>query len=202
MGASRCVACAHRCALIDGAAGRCGVRSRQGDDLLVPFGYVAARRVRAVETNTIYHVSPGSLALTFGMYGCDLRCPYCHNARLSQALREPDAETSPTPIMAAALADEAVAEGCGVVCSAYNEPMITAEWAHAVFEEAHRRGLITALISDGNTTREALAYMRPVTDVYRISRDALGHRTEGARFERCRLADPCHKLVTPEFLPE
>lgn len=137
-GRIECVACAHRCALIDGAAGRCGVRSRLGDDLLVPFGYVAARRVRAVETNTIYHVSPGSLALTFGMYGCDLRCPYCHNARLSQALREPDAEISPKPITAAALADEAVAEGCGVVCSAYNEPMITAEWAHAVFEEAHR----------------------------------------------------------------
>ena len=35
--------------------------------LLVPFGYVAARHVRPIETKTVYHVIPGATALTFGM---------------------------------------------------------------------------------------------------------------------------------------
>jgi pyruvate formate lyase activating enzyme len=48
-----CVACAHRCALPDGAVGRCGVRFRRGEELRVPFGDVAARRVMPVERNTI-----------------------------------------------------------------------------------------------------------------------------------------------------
>lgn len=162
-----CLACAHRCALRDGQTGRCGVRHRDGDRLLVPFGYVAARRVRPIESNTVYHVHPGALALTFGMYGCDLACPYCHNARISQVLRD-GGEVNPAPITAAALVDEAVAAGCAAVCAAYNEPMIAAEWVHAVFAAARARGLATVVVSDGNTTAEALAYLRPVADVYRV----------------------------------
>jgi pyruvate formate lyase activating enzyme len=65
---------------------------------MAPFGYVATRRVRPVETNTVYHVRPGTLALTIGMYGCDLRCPYCQNWRLSQAPREDTKAPPPTVV--------------------------------------------------------------------------------------------------------
>jgi pyruvate formate lyase activating enzyme len=153
--------------LEDGRTGACGVRFREGDALRVPFGYVARKYVRPVETNTLYHVRPGAPALTFGMFGCDLRCPYCHNHKVSQALRE-GVDDHPTDVSAVELVDEAVAQGARVLCSAYNEPMITAEWARAVFAEARARGLVTAVVSDGNTTPEALAYLRPVLDVYRL----------------------------------
>ncbi len=167
-GRIECVACAHRCALVDGAAGLCGVRERRGHTVHVPFGYTAARRIRPVETNTIYHVVPGALALTFGMYGCDFRCPYCINWRISQAVRETPDALRLEPTTPGALVDDAVAAGCAALCAAYNEPMIAAEWVGAVFAEARGRGLVTAIISDGNTTREALEYLRPVTDVYRV----------------------------------
>ena len=147
----------------------CGVRFNQGGVLRVPFGYVARRYVRSVETNTVFHVRPGARALTFGMYGCDLSCPYCHNHRISQALRAPDSSSErPSDVTAEALVAEALANGCEVLCSAYNEPMITAEWAHAVFSCAKQHGLFTVLVSDGNSTPEALRYMRPVTDVFRV----------------------------------
>ena len=166
-GRLECVACAHRCRLGAGQTGRCGVRHREGGRLLVPFGYVAEQRIRPIETNTVYHVRPGSLALSFGLYGCDLACPYCHNARISQALRD-GGDMAPQWLTADALADQAVAAGCSAVCAAYNEPMIAGEWVHAVFAAARDRGLTTVVVSDGNTTPEALAYLRPVTDVYRI----------------------------------
>ncbi|HLM74132.1 MAG TPA: radical SAM protein, partial [Polyangiaceae bacterium] len=164
----RCTACAHRCLVAAGRVGACGVRFEQGGELRVPFGYIARRYVRSVETNTIFHVRPGAKSLTFGMFGCDLRCPYCQNWKVSQALREAGQDGEPIDISAAELVEGAVAEGCEVVASAYNEPMITAEWARAVFEEARRRGLVTALISDGNSTPEALAYMRGAADVFRV----------------------------------
>lgn len=167
-GLLRCTACAHRCVVADGRAGSCGVRERRGEHLYVPFGYIARRYVRPVETNTVYHVEPGSKALTFGMYGCDLRCPYCHNWRISQALREDTAGEAPIAMEAAALVDEAISAGCRVVCAAYNEPMIAAEWVKAVFGEARARGLRTMVVSDGNSTPEALAYLRPVTDAFRV----------------------------------
>lgn len=164
-----CTACAHRCDLREGQRGICGVRFRAGDAIRVPFGYVARTYVRAVETNTIFHVHPGAKALTFGMFGCDMACGYCHNARVSQALRvDSGTEEHPTPITARALAERAVDEGCRVLVGAYNEPMISAEWARAVFTEAKALGLATALVSDGHTTREALSMLRPVTDVFRV----------------------------------
>ena len=174
-----CTACAHRCALPDGATGLCGVRKRRGAELRVPWGYVAARRVMPVERNTMYHVRPGSLGLTFGMLGCDLRCPWCSNSALSQALRDRAADPPIAEISAEALVDEALAAGCRVIASAFNEPLITAEWAHAVFAQARGHGLLTALVSDGNTTPEALAFLRPVTDVFRV--DLKGTRPEHYR---------------------
>ena len=150
----------------------------------VPFGYVARANIRFVETNTIYHVLPGSRALTFGMYGCDLRCPYCHNHRLSQALRDGPSAEVPTDIDAEALVQEALDAGCRAVCAAYNEPMISAEWTREVFSVAKRRGLSTVIVSDGNSTREALAYMRPVTDVFRVDlkcADEASYHTLGGR---------------------
>lgn len=179
-GRLRCTACAHRCALPDGAAGLCGVRYREGTQLRVPFGYVAAWRIMPVERNTIYHLRPGSLGLTFGMFGCDLRCPWCSNADISQALRS-DEVVPPAcePVSARELVNRARNAGCRVVVSAFNEPMITAEWAFAVFSEARIHGLATALVSDGNTTPEALAFLRPVTDVFRV--DIKG--TEAAHYD-------------------
>jgi pyruvate formate lyase activating enzyme len=168
-GRLECVACAHRCRLPDGAAGLCGVRERRGPELRVPFGYVAAWRVMPIERNTIYHLRPGRPALTFGMLGCDLRCPWCSNASLSQALRDDSVDVPPIePIAPERLVQRALDAGCAAVVSAFNEPMITAEWAYAVFAEARRHGLATAVVSDGNTTAEALAFLRPVTDVFRV----------------------------------
>ncbi|MGH7349350.1 MAG: radical SAM protein [Candidatus Rokuibacteriota bacterium] len=179
-GRLECTACAYRCRLLDGATGLCGVRQRRGSVLRVPFGYVAAWRIMPVERNTIYHLRPGRLSLTFGMLGCDLRCPWCSNAALSQALRDEEVAPPPLePVSAEALVARARRAGCGVVVSAFNEPMITAEWAYAIFSEARRHRLATALVSDGNTTSEALEFLRPVTDVFRV--DIKG--TEPAHYE-------------------
>jgi pyruvate formate lyase activating enzyme len=182
----RCTACAHRCVIAPGRAGACGVRFEKDGELRVPFGYVARHYMRSVETNTIFHVRPGAKALTFGMFGCDLRCPYCQNWRISQALREPGMDGDPIDISAAELVNLAVQAGCEVIASAYNEPMITAEWGRAIFEEARGRGLTTALISDGNSTPEALEYMRPVTDVFRVDLKGFSaeqYRSLGGRLE-------------------
>jgi pyruvate formate lyase activating enzyme len=184
-GAVRCTSCAHRCRLKPGQRGVCGVRFNHEGTLYAPWGYVSRRYIRPVETNTIFHVHPGALALTFGMYGCDLRCPYCHNWYLSQALRESTEERA-TDMTPAALVSEALAAGAEVLCAAYNEPLISAEWMHAIFREAGERGLTTAVITDGHSTPEVLGYIHPVTDVVRIDLKVLddrAYRTLGGRLE-------------------
>ena len=44
---------------------------------MVPAGYVGAIQCDPTEKKPFFHAYPGSLALTFGMLGCDYHCSYC-----------------------------------------------------------------------------------------------------------------------------
>ena len=164
----RCVACGHRCPIPDGAVGVCKVRYNDGGRLRVPWGYVAGVQCDPVEKKPFFHAYPGALAYSFGMLGCDLHCGYCQNWVTSQAIRDPAARTPPDARSPGALVDEAVSLGARLLISTYNEPLITAEWGVAVFREARAAGLVTGFVSNGNATPEALAYLRPWLDLFKI----------------------------------
>ncbi len=59
--------------------------------------------------------------------------------------------------------------GCDLHCSyCYNEPLITSEWAVAVFRQARKAGLLTAFVSNGNGTPQVLEYLHPWIDLYKV----------------------------------
>src|SRR5262250_3352685 len=72
-GKLRCFACGHRCLIADGLDGICRVRFNRGGKLLVPHGYVGALQLDPVEKKPFFHALPGSLAMSFGMLGCDFQ---------------------------------------------------------------------------------------------------------------------------------
>lgn len=76
-GKVRCYACGHRCLILPGLDGICRVRYNEGGTLYVPAGYVGALQCDPTEKKPFFHAYPGSLALTFGMLGCDYHCSYC-----------------------------------------------------------------------------------------------------------------------------
>lgn len=164
----RCVACGHRCLLSDGRRGICRVRFHRQGELRVPFGYVAAAQCDPVEKKPFYHFYPGSDALTFGMLGCDFHCGYCQNWLTSQALRDSAAQAPMQPVTAQQLVKAGRDLGAKIMVSSYNEPLITAEWAVAVFKEARAAGMACAFVSNGNVTPEALAFLRPWIAAYKI----------------------------------
>jgi len=170
-GSVECYACGHRCLIRPGRRGICKVRFNDGGVLRVPWGYVAALQCDPTEKKPFFHVLPGSDALTFGMLGCDFHCPYCQNWVTSQALRDPASDIaagSVRPTSPAELVAGGVRMGAQVIASSYNEPLITSEWARAVFEEAQRAGLVTAYVSNGNATPEVLEYLRPWVTAYKV----------------------------------
>jgi pyruvate formate lyase activating enzyme len=167
-GKLRCLACAHRCLLADGKRGVCRVRSRVGDALAVPWGYTAGLAADPIEKKPFFHVLPGTDALSFGMLGCDLRCPFCQNWVSSQVLRDAAARARLAPATAEQLVGTAVARRCRAVVSTYNEPLITAEWAAHVFTRARREGLLTGFVSNGHGTAEVVELLKPVTDLFKV----------------------------------
>ncbi len=163
-----CTACGHLCKLKPGQRGVCKVRYNEGGTLRVPFHYAAGVQNDPIEKKPFFHALPASRALSFGMLGCDFRCAYCQNWFTSQTLRDDAATLNFESITAGELCDLAEREGSKTLVSTYNEPLITSEWAVEVFQEAKRRGLKTAYVSNGHGTPEVLEYIRPWVDFYKI----------------------------------
>ena len=164
----RCFSCGHCCPIPDGQPGVCKVRYNQGGTLYVPWGYVAGTQCDPIEKKPFFHAHPGALAYSFGMLGCDLHCGYCQNWVTSQALRDPRAISPPLETSPDSLVRDAIAQGAKALVSTYNEPLITSEWAVAVFKEAKAAGLLTSFVSNGNGTQQVLDYVRPWLDLYKV----------------------------------
>lgn len=170
-GAVRCFACGHRCLIHEGRRGICQVRFNAEGMLRVPWGYVAGLQNDPIEKKPFSHVLPGSSALTFGMLGCDYHCGFCQNWLTSQALRDPAADMSARfvkEISPQEIIKQAKRTKASVVVSSYNEPLITSEWAAAIFKEAKQAGLMCAYVSNGNNTPEVMEYLRPYLDAYKV----------------------------------
>src|SRR6201988_1738643 len=167
-GRLRCYACGHCCPLPEGAIGVCKVRFNAGGTLQVPWGYVGGVQCDPIEKKPFFHAYPGALAYSFGMLGCDLHCSYCQNWVTSQALRDPSAVSPPLEASPEALVQDALRQGAKVIVSTYNEPLITSEWAVAVFKEARAAGLLTGFVSNGNATPQVLDFLRPWVDLYKV----------------------------------
>ncbi|MFQ5602332.1 MAG: AmmeMemoRadiSam system radical SAM enzyme [bacterium] len=163
-----CFACGHRCLIKEGRDGICRVRFNEGGTLFVPANYAAGLQCDPTEKKPFYHVFPGSLAVTFGMLGCDYHCSYCQNWLTSQALRDERAVVSPQKVHADDLISLGKKYRARLIVSSYNEPLITSEWAVKIFKQARKEGFLTGYVSNGNATAEVLDYIRPYTDLYKI----------------------------------
>ncbi len=167
----RCYACGHRCLIRPEGRGICKVRFNAGGVLRVPWGYVAGLQADPIEKKPFFHILPGEDALTFGMLGCDFHCQFCQNWLSSQVMRDPACDLSahriqkisPEQIVAYARKMRA-----SVIASSYNEPLITSEWAAAIFKLARLEGLKCVFVSNGNATPEVLEYLRPYLAAIKI----------------------------------
>jgi pyruvate formate lyase activating enzyme len=172
----RCFSCGHACPIPEGQAGVCKVRFNRDGKLYVPWGYTAGMQCDPIEKKPFFHAYPGALAYSFGMLGCDLHCGYCQNWVTSQALRDPNAISPPLEASPEALVRDAINQGAKVLVSTYNEPLITSEWAVAVFKEAKAAGLITGFVSNGNATPQVLEFIRPWIDLYKVDLKSFSDR--------------------------
>ena len=182
----RCYSCGHECPIPEGQAGVCKVRFNQGGKLFVPWGYVGGVQCDPIEKKPFFHAYPGALAYSFGMLGCDLHCAYCQNWVTSQALRDPSAVSPPLEAAPDQLVQDALRLKARAVVSTYNEPLITSEWAVAIFRQAKAAGLVTGFVSNGNGTPQVLEYIRPHVDLYKVdlkSFDDRHYRQLGGRIE-------------------
>lgn len=182
----RCLACSHYCIIFENKRGICKVRVNKDGKLYVPYGYVAGLGNDPIEKKPLFHFLPGTNTMTFGMFGCNFHCPFCQNWLSSQVLKDERAGYMPYLISSDEIVELALKYNSSSVSSSYNEPAITIEWAKEIFKKAKEKGLKTAVISNGYFSKEAIDYILPYLDAYKVdlkSFNEKNYRILGAKLE-------------------
>lgn len=166
-----CTVCPHHCRLAPGRLGTCRARRNEGGAIVADnYGRVTSLALDPIEKKPLARFMPKTLVVSLGSYGCNLHCPFCQNAEISQAgkTRVPWRDISPEELVA--LADDARGRDRRVVGIAYtyNEPLVGWEYVRDCARLAHERGLVNVLISNGCAERGVLDELDGLIDAANI----------------------------------
>jgi len=146
-----CLLCQHYCKLKEGQTGVCGVNKNENGELRnLVYGHPVALNVDPVEKKPLYHLLPGSKALSFGTVGCNFKCPFCQNWDISQKTHiNKQIEVSPERMVGLAFE-----HGADSIAYTYNEPTIFYPYAKDIGMIAKERGLKNIFVSNGFESKE------------------------------------------------
>jgi len=151
----RCGLCERRCEIPQGAKGFCKTRINiDGRLYTLVYGDISAIESRPIEIKPFFHYWPGSTALTFSTWSCNLDCVWCQNFHLSKIAPEPNEAIHYPPEKVVELA---ICDGDIGLCASFQEPTLLSEWAIPLFESGKAQGIkYCCYVSNGYMTLEVL----------------------------------------------
>ena len=151
---ARCGLCERRCVISSSFKGFCRTRLNvDGRLYTLVYGDISALESRPIEIKPFFHYWPGSTALTYSTWSCNLDCIWCQNHHLSK--------TQPNPTRARYYFPEEIVEEALLgtddgLCASFQEPTPLTDWNIPLFKLGSRRGLYCCYVSNGYMTLEAL----------------------------------------------
>ncbi|MGF7003824.1 pyruvate formate lyase activating enzyme [Lachnospiraceae bacterium PF1-21] len=164
-----CNVCFHMCELLPGQTGFCNGRQNI-DGKIIPLNYskITALALDPIEKKPLRNFHPGSLILSVGSYGCNLRCPFCQNFEISMASKA-DIETQEiTPEELCNLALLKRKRGNIGVAYTYNEPLIGYEFVRDTAKLVKEAGMVNVLVTNGTASPQVLSEISPYIDAMNI----------------------------------
>ena len=205
-----CELCFHHCALDEGQTGLCRARACQdGKIVSLNYGKLTSLALDPIEKKPLRRFHPGSLILSVGSFGCNMRCPFCQNHEISMAGDSgiPTVEVSPEQL--AAQAAELVPHGNIGVAYTYNEPLIGYEYVQDCASLVYEQGMVNVLVTNGAIEEEPWRALLPLFDAANIDLKGftpswyqrLGGDLETVKRSVALAAEWCHVEVTTLLIP-
>ena len=207
---TRCELCFHHCDLEEGQTGLCRARGRRdGKIVALNYGKLASLALDPIEKKPLRRFRPGSLILSAGSFGCNLRCPFCQNHALSMS---GDGELQTAAVPPERLAEQAaelVPRGNIGVAYTYNEPLMGYEYVRDCAALVHERGLVNVLVTNGTIEEAPWLALLPLIDAANIDLKgftAAWYRKLGGDLDTVKrsialAAERCHVEVTTLLVP-
>lgn len=162
----QCLLCPHLCKISEGKTGICGIRKNTGKEIeLITYGVISGYALDPIEKKPLYHFYPGSNILSIGSFGCNMKCDFCQNYTISQAVpgRMKD-QMTPDELLDAA----SRAPGNIGIAFTYNEPGIWFEFMRDVALTFKSKDLKTVMVSNGYVSIEPLKEIIEFIDAFNI----------------------------------
>ena len=168
---NKCDVCFRNCTLTEGQTGVC--LSRVGTkDGVVPenYGRLTSLALDPIEKKPLARFFPGSLILSVGSYGCNLKCPFCQNVEISLADgRENRLHTEYcAPEQLCSIAKSYEPQGNIGVAFTYNEPLTGYEYVLDTARLVHAAGMKNVLVTNGSVRPWVVDEIGPYIDAMNI----------------------------------
>ena len=207
-----CEICPRRCNLKEGQTGFCRARACvNGVITSLNYGKITSIALDPIEKKPLYHFFPKSMILSVGSFGCNLRCTFCQNYRISTATVDdvPCLEMTPEELAQKALMLKDMSAGNLGVAFTYNEPFIGFEFVRDTAVLLKKENLKTVLVTNGFVSLKCLEELLPVTDAMNIDLkgfsqgyyDYVGGRLEDVKKTIETASKNCHVELTTLIVP-
>ena len=167
-----CKVCFRHCNIPEGGLGFCGARTcTDGEVTAANYGRVTSLALDPIEKKPLARFMPGSMILSAGSYGCNLRCPFCQNYQISwseEAYRFADRAEYIPPDELARIALACRDRGNIGVAFTYNEPLIGYEYIRDTAKLVHEQGLVNVIVTNGTADLQVLSELAPYIDAMNI----------------------------------
>lgn len=205
-----CRVCIHHCSLEPGQTGLCRARKNEnGCIICANYGQVTSLALDPIEKKPLRMYRPGSLILSVGSFGCNMRCSFCQNHEISMAGSRDALAVSISPEALAQKAQECRAIGNIGAAFTYNEPLVGCEYVRDSARLIHALGMVNVLVTNGTAALEVLEELLPCIDAMNIDLKAfreetyrkLGGDLETVKAFITRAAADCHVELTTLIVP-
>jgi pyruvate formate lyase activating enzyme len=162
----QCQLCPRGCTLRNGERGLCKVRVNiDGKLRALTYARPVSVRPDPIEKKPLFHVLPGSSALSVATVGCNSGCVFCQNFEISQALPEDVRNVHVPPEKLVAVAKQRGDEG---IAYTYTEATVFYEYMLDTATLAKANGLKNYWITCGQIRREPLEKLCKVLDAANV----------------------------------
>ena len=208
-----CDVCPKFCKLREGQIGFCRARSNIGGKIVpINYGQATSLALDPIEKKPLMRFCSGTYILSYGSYGCTLRCPYCQNASISMAGPDNCPHRLITPEGLTDLAVDLSRQEPGNIGVAftYNEPTVCFEFIRDTSKLLHEAGLKSVVVTNGGLVRKYADELLPHVDALNIDLKGLsdefyryvkGEFDTVKEFIKAAVEHECHVELTTLVIP-
>ncbi len=162
-----CDLCPHSCDIKEGNLGFCKARRNVDNKILCDnYGKITAIAIDPIEKKPLKRFYPGTSILSVGSYGCNMRCAYCQNYRISMSRDIESFFMKPEELVNTAL--DMKKHGNIGIAFTYNEPLIGYEYVYDTSILAKDKGLKIVLVTNGMINEKPLEKLLKYVDALNI----------------------------------